>query len=196
MWRQALGETVRETTRNSQKDIYLCLGERRQGWKKNTRDGMKTNQESKVHGPDRPQLPMSSATGLVGATLSKHGGGHWMLSQKQCCKPTQNAPDTSKDKYYSLVLKIKSLIRYPENGSGSVLLLLPGHPGCHPALETGTQTLCWVWQCRYPGNEGMLSARGRQSRMHRDARCLYDPPSAETELWLGLTAASCLTALA
>lgn len=54
-----------------------------------------------------------------------------MFSQKQCCKPTQNAPDTGKEKYYSPILKIKSLIRYPENGAGSALLLLRGHPGCH-----------------------------------------------------------------
>lgn len=104
------------------------------------RDGMKTSEESKVRGPNLPQLPMSSAAGLAGATLSKHGRGHWMLSQKRC-KPTQNARDTGKEKYYSRILKIKSLIRYHENGAGSALLPLPGDPAPYPRLGTETQML-------------------------------------------------------
>lgn len=97
------------------------------GVEKTMRGGMKISEEkSKVRGPNLPQLPMSSTPGLAGATLSKHGRGRWMLSQKQSCKPTQNAHGTGKEKYYSHVLKIRSLIRYQESGAGSALLPPPG----------------------------------------------------------------------
>lgn len=187
----AAGGTARATARSSQRDIYLCPGGRRPGGKKHER------WDENQPGEKGPWAKSAAAANVIngrpgggaGATLSKHGRGRWMLSQKQCCKPTQNAPDTGKEKYYSPVLKIKSLIRYPENGAGSALLLLLGHPRCHPALGTGTRTLRWVWQCRCPGNEGMLlRAQGgtRRVKAEQDARSLLDPPSAETELQLGL----------
>lgn len=46
------------------------------------------------------QCHQLQAHGAAGATLSKHGRGHWMLSQKQGCKPTQKAPGIGKEKYY------------------------------------------------------------------------------------------------
>lgn len=173
------------------RDIYLCPGGRRLGGKKHERS------DENQPGEQAPWAKSAAAAnvingrpgGGVGAILSKHGGGRWMLSQKQCCKPTQNAPDTGKEKYYSPILKIKSLIRYPENSAGSALLLLPGHPGCHLALGTGTWMLHWVWQCKCPGNEGMLSrVQGATGRVkaEQDAWGLLDPPSAETELQLSL----------
>lgn len=112
------------------------------------RGGMKISEEkSKVRGPNLPQLPMSSTPGLAGATLSKHGRGRWMLSQKQSCKPTQNAHGTGKEKYYSHVLKIRSLIRYQESGAGSALLPPPGDA-------------VWAQMCTVCGRAGAQGMKG------------------------------------
>lgn len=148
------------TARNSQRDIYLCPGGRRPSGKKHERwdENQPREQGPWAKSAAAANVINSRAGGGVGATLSKHGGGRWMLSQKHCCKPTQNSLDTGKEKYYSPVLKIKSLIRYPENGAASALLLLLVHPGYHSALGTGTWVLCRVRQCRCPGNEEMLFA--------------------------------------
>lgn len=99
-WHQLLGGQ-RGQPQGAARETIIFVLEGGGRVEKNMRDGMKTSEESKVRGPNLPQLPMSSATGLAGATLSKHGRGRWMLSQKQGCKPTQNAHDTGKEKYYS-----------------------------------------------------------------------------------------------
>lgn len=112
-----------------------------------------------------------------------------MFSQKQCCKPTQNAPDTGKEKYYSPVLKIKSLIRYPENGAGSALLLLPGHPGCHCFGDEDTDVALGM-AVRVPRDALCLAAvcpgSCRESEGREGCTGILDPPSAETELQLSL----------
>jgi len=153
--------TASATAKSTQRDICLCPGVRRPGGKNHERwDENQAGEQGQwaKRATAANVINIRLADG-VGATLSKHSGGHWMLSQKRCCKPTQNSPDPGKEKYYSPALKTKSLIRYPEHAAGSALLWLPGHPGCHRALGTGTQTLRWVWQCWWPGNEGMLCAR-------------------------------------
>lgn len=111
--------------RSSQRDDYLCPGGRRSGEKNNER------WDENQRGEQGPWAKSAAAANVInggagGATLSKHGRARWMLSQKQGCKPTQNAHDSGKEKYYSHILKIKSLIRYQESDAGSALLLLPG----------------------------------------------------------------------
>lgn len=79
-----------------------------------------------------------------------------MLSQKHRCKPTQNAPDTGKEKYYSPILKIKSLIRYPENGAGS-------------AMFSPAQPCSWSWGMMSPcfGDRDMDVALGMAVQVPR-----------------------------
>lgn len=110
--------------RGGQGDIYLCSGGKRPCGKQR-RGGMKIEQG--VHSAGQAchscQCHQLQAHGAAGATLSKHGRGHWMLSQKQSCKPTQKAPGTGKEKYYSPIKKKrKKVIRYPENISSQCLL--------------------------------------------------------------------------
>lgn len=140
MWYKLLKETVKATARSSLRDISLCPGGRRLDGKSTT-GGMKINEDSKVHGPNLSQLPMSSTAGLAMGwepPFPNTSRGHWMLSQKQCCKPTQNALDVGREKHYSPVLIITRLIRYPENAASSALLLLLWHAGCHADLGAGT----------------------------------------------------------
>lgn len=126
------------TARSSQGHDCLCPAGRRSGGKNHER------WDENQRGEQGPWAKTAAAAnvinaGLAGATLSKHGRGRWMLSQKHCCKPTQNAHDTGKEKYYSHLLKIQSLIRYQGNGAGLALLPLPGDAARYPSLGTETR---------------------------------------------------------
>lgn len=84
--------TVSATTRSSQRDVCLCPGGRRPGGKKHERwdENQPEEQGPWAKSATSANVINGRSGSGAGATLSKHGRGRWMLSQKQCCKRTQN----------------------------------------------------------------------------------------------------------